>query len=71
MPHTPRNGSEAKTALFWDLIWYTHLYLLNRDLLITPFHNMMLISPVTTAEDVDKLIIEWNTCMIELASLAE
>ena len=25
-----------------------HLYLLNRGVLITPFHNMMLVSPQTT-----------------------
>lgn len=71
MPHTPRNGSESKTALFWDLIWYTHLYLLNRDILITPFHNMMLISPVTTVEDVVELVTEWGNCMTELTRLAE
>jgi glutamate-1-semialdehyde 2,1-aminomutase len=71
MPRTPINGSEAKGALFWDLIWYTHLYLLNRGLLITPFHNMMLISPVTTSEDVDRLVKEWGNCTTELASLAD
>ena len=71
MPQSPINGTEAKKALFWDLIWYTHLYLLNRELLITTFHNMMLISPVTTTEDVDKLVTEWGNCMTELADLAD
>lgn len=31
-----------------------HLYFLNRGILVTPFHNMLLISPETTAEDVDR-----------------
>ncbi len=31
----------------------THLYALNRGILLTPFHNMALMSPATTAEDVD------------------
>jgi glutamate-1-semialdehyde 2,1-aminomutase len=29
-----------------------HLFALNRGILMTPFHNMALISPVTTLEDV-------------------
>ena len=33
---------------------YTHLYTLNRGILITPFHNMLLISPQTSVEDVDR-----------------
>jgi glutamate-1-semialdehyde aminotransferase len=30
-----------------------HLYALNRGILLTPFHNMALMCPATTAEDVD------------------
>ena len=33
---------------------YIHLYLLNRGILMTPFHNMALMSPATTADDVDR-----------------
>ena len=33
---------------------FIHLYLLNRGILMTPFHNMALMSPATTAEDVDR-----------------
>ena len=32
---------------------YIHLYLLNRGVLLTPFHNMALMCPFTTADDVD------------------
>ena len=31
---------------------YLHLYLANRGVLITPFHNMALMCPATTADDV-------------------
>ncbi len=32
---------------------FMHLYALNRGILLTPFHNMALMSPATTAEDID------------------
>jgi glutamate-1-semialdehyde 2,1-aminomutase len=49
----PSTGSEAAAggnALLDRLI---HLYALNRGILLTPFHNMALMSPATTEEDVD------------------
>ena len=69
MPHPPTKGSEAKAAVYWDLIAYTHLYLANRGILVTPFHNMMLVSPVTTADDIDLLVGLWEACMAELATV--
>ena len=33
---------------------YLHLHALNRGVLITPFHNMALMAPTTTAADVDR-----------------
>ncbi len=71
MPHSPKNGSEGKAAVYWDLIAYTHLYLTNRGVLVTPFHNMMLVSPVTTDGDVDLLVKGWEDCMAELAVVAQ
>jgi glutamate-1-semialdehyde 2,1-aminomutase len=44
----PRNGSEADAILDSDMEHIIHLFLLNRGLLITPFHNMLLICPQTT-----------------------
>jgi glutamate-1-semialdehyde 2,1-aminomutase len=38
-----------------DLESLIHLMLVNRGTLLAPFHNMMLVSPVTTAEQVDRL----------------
>ena len=70
IPRPPKKGSEAKAAVYWDLISYTHLYLANRAVLVTPFHNMMLVSPVTTDEDIDLLVKGWDECMGELSAVA-
>ncbi|HSL16214.1 MAG TPA: aspartate aminotransferase family protein [Actinomycetota bacterium] len=52
-PTTPRTGGEAAAADDHELARFTHLYALNRGILLTPFHNMALMSPATTEEDVD------------------
>jgi glutamate-1-semialdehyde 2,1-aminomutase len=52
-PTPPRNGGEAAAAIDHELDRYMHLFALNRGILMTPFHNMALISPETTLEDVD------------------
>lgn len=49
----PRTGTEAAAAADEELEEYLHLYLSNRDVLITPFHNMALMCPVTAVADVD------------------
>ena len=49
----PRTGGEAARAGDFELEQYIHLRLLNDGFLLTPFHNMALISPETSAEDVD------------------
>jgi len=53
-PTPPRNGGEAAAAIDHELDRYMHLYSLNRGILLTPFHNMALISPDTRIEDVDR-----------------
>lgn len=52
-PTPPKNGGEAHAAIDPELDRYMHLFALNRGILMTPFHNMALISPDTTQEDVD------------------
>lgn len=52
-PTPPKNGGEAHAAVDPELDRYMHLYALNRGILMTPFHNMALISPETTQADVD------------------
>ncbi len=49
----PRTGREAADAGDFELEQYLHLYLLNEGFLLTPFHNMALISPDTTEADID------------------
>ena len=49
----PRNGSEAAAAMDADLDRYMHLAALNRGILMTPFHNMALISADTSEADID------------------
>ncbi len=51
-PQPAANGTAAHAGLDRDLEAYLHLYLLNRGVLITPFHNMVLMSPASTAADV-------------------
>jgi glutamate-1-semialdehyde 2,1-aminomutase len=63
---TPRNGSEATAAMDPALEQALHLYLLNRGVLITPFHNMMLICPDTTDEDVACLERALDAALAEL-----
>ena len=49
----PRSGGESEAAADLLLDEYLHLYTVNRGVLMTPFHNMALMSPATTAEDAD------------------
>jgi glutamate-1-semialdehyde 2,1-aminomutase len=62
----PRNGSEARAAMEHELESTIHLYLANRGILLAPFHNMMLVSPVTQATQVDRLAAELNSALTEL-----
>jgi glutamate-1-semialdehyde 2,1-aminomutase len=52
-PRPPRTGGDSNTVANPQLDEYLHLYLANRGVLITPFHNMALMCPATTAADVD------------------
>ncbi len=50
----PRTGTQASTTGDETLAEYLHLFAQNRGVLITPFHNMALMCPTTTAADVDR-----------------
>jgi glutamate-1-semialdehyde 2,1-aminomutase len=52
-PRPPRTGGESEAAADPLLDEYLHLYTVNRGVLLTPFHNMALMSPATTAADAD------------------
>ena len=53
-PTPPRNGTVLHDAADPELERFLHLWAMNRGVLMTPFHNMALMSPATTAADVDR-----------------
>jgi glutamate-1-semialdehyde 2,1-aminomutase len=53
-PRTPHNGREAHDAMDFELERFMHLFAMNRGILLTPFHNMALMSPATTNEHIDQ-----------------
>jgi glutamate-1-semialdehyde 2,1-aminomutase len=54
MPDPPRTGREQWDHGDFEMERFLHLYALNRGVLMTPFHNMALMSPATTESDVDR-----------------
>ncbi len=64
----PRNGTEAHDAMDFDLERFMHLYCMNRGILMTPFHNMALMSPFTDKDDVDHHTKVFRECVRELAA---
>jgi glutamate-1-semialdehyde 2,1-aminomutase len=63
-----RTGAEASAAFDAELDALLHLYALNRGVLMTPFHMMALMSPATTAADVDRHTAVFNEAAGELAA---
>jgi glutamate-1-semialdehyde 2,1-aminomutase len=64
---SPINAAQARTAQNDTIESAIHLYLLNRGVLLTPFHNMMLICPATSEADINKLLAVFNECLKELS----
>jgi glutamate-1-semialdehyde 2,1-aminomutase len=60
------DGQEAHDADDFELQQYLHLYALNRGILLTPFHNMALMSPATTSADVEAHTTMFEACLREL-----
>jgi glutamate-1-semialdehyde 2,1-aminomutase len=65
---SPRNGGESALATDFELERFLHLYALNRGVLLTPFHNMALMCPDTTAADVDLHTRVFSEAVSELTS---
>ena len=63
----PRNGAQAAASDDFELQQYLHLYALNRQILLTPFHNMALMCPATSRPDVDAHTAMFAECLAELA----
>lgn len=62
-PTPPRNGTEYDDTKDHELEKMMHLMALNRGILLTPFHNMALMSPYTTAKDVDHHTSVFRECV--------
>ncbi len=67
-PVPPRTGGESNAAAHPDLDDYLHVYLANRGVLLTPFHNMALMCPATTAADVDRHHEVFEAAVAELTA---
>ena len=65
-PEPPRDGAAAAALGDAELERYLHLYALNRGVLITPFHNMALMCPATTEEQVDRHTEVFDAALREL-----
>lgn len=67
-PGPLRNGGEAEGAHVPELEAAIHVALVNRGVLIAPFHNMMLISPATRVAQVNRLIAAFADVAAKLAA---
>ena len=67
-PTSPRNGSEAELAMDDGLERAVHLYLLNRGIMITPFHNMTLVCPDTSEAHIERFLGAFARCLGELTA---
>jgi glutamate-1-semialdehyde 2,1-aminomutase len=63
----PRNGTESAASADAELEDFLHLFMSNRGILMTPFHNMALMCPATTEADVDTHTELFDQALDELA----
>jgi glutamate-1-semialdehyde aminotransferase len=62
----PENGTQSMLAADDELDEFMHLFMCNRGILMTPFHNMALMCPTTTQEQVDLHYSLFRKALIEL-----
>jgi glutamate-1-semialdehyde aminotransferase len=67
-PRPPGDGGEAAAVIGGPLDELMHLYMLNEGILFTPFHMMALVSPATTAEQIDRHTDAFERIAAELAA---
>ena len=68
IPKPPRTGTESRSVEDLDLDDYLHVYLANRGVLLTPFHDMALMCPQTTPEQVAHHVRTTRSAVAELVS---
>lgn len=66
----PTSGTDSANASDDALDEFMHLYMCNRGVLMTPFHNMALMCPATTVEDVDKHQQLFESAIQELTQIS-
>ncbi|MEN9955332.1 MAG: hypothetical protein RLY34_139 [Actinomycetota bacterium] len=62
----PKTGTDAHHAADAELEDFLHVYLANRGIMLTPFHNMALMCPTTTLADVEKHHMVFEEAIKEL-----
>ena len=62
-PGEVAQGTDARAKMHGALEQALHLFLINRGVLIAPFHNMTLVSPATTQRQVDRLANVLDECL--------
>ncbi len=67
-PSPAKNGQQAHDVMDFELERFMHLYAMNRGILLTPFHNMALMSPQTEASDIDQHTKVFRQCVRELVA---
>jgi glutamate-1-semialdehyde 2,1-aminomutase len=65
---TPRNAAQARAAMDVQLETALQLYLLNRGIVVTPFHNMLLVPPMASDDDIDAVVASVRAFVAELRS---
>ncbi len=65
-PQEPVNGAQSAAAHDDELDEWLHLMTMNRDILITPFHNMLLVCPETTEADVERFLMVFDEAVEEV-----
>ncbi len=68
VPDAPRNATEFRRSRDDVLEALLHVYLMNRGVLITPFHCMLLMCPGTTADDTARYLQVFGEFCAELAA---
>jgi glutamate-1-semialdehyde 2,1-aminomutase len=68
MPTPPSNGADQWAHGDFELERFLHLWAMNRGILMTPFHNMALMSPATTEADVDRHTEVFEAAVVALYS---
>jgi glutamate-1-semialdehyde 2,1-aminomutase len=68
LPEPARDGATAHAAHDPQLERFLHLHALNRGVMLTPFHNMALMSPATSEADVDAHTAVFDEALRELVA---